>query len=199
MQNLTELVRQYKRTKSTILLGEIFGMLDKNLHKRAEYLFYQQKYNIGHKWVKLVDLKRMELDDVLQDLRVQILELISRYDVKKPFENYLFSTLQFWFPKCLRNRDSKTTLSALTESETTHGDSDESIFNHLTVPAVYPEDEFNSKEYFDDLSEMEKKVVDLFFEFPDKTQVEVAEILGVTQQRVAQLISNIRVKYNRPL
>ena len=196
MKNLTDLVRQYKRTQSTIILGEIFQLIDDNLKKRAQYLFYQQKFQVGKKSIRLVDLKRMEFDDVLQDLRLRILELISQYDVKRPFENYYYTTLQFWFPKCLRNRDQREELGILTESEMKSNEDDSSVFDHLTTPAVYP---IENIEIFDNLSEMEKKVVDLFFDSPDKNQQEVAEILGVTQQRVSELIMNIRKKYNGPL
>jgi RNA polymerase sigma factor (sigma-70 family) len=198
MSNLTELVRQYKKTKRKNILNEVFKLIDKNLQKRAEYLFYQQKFKINKKVVRLSEIKKVELEDITQELRLAVLKLIEKYDVKKPFENYFYSSLQFWFPEFIRQRNSRESLGILTESEMTTEENESSVFDNLTTQPIYPEEELDVDTMFDDLSDMEKKVVDLLSQFPEKNQSEVAEILEVTPQRVNEIILNLRKKYKHP-
>jgi RNA polymerase sigma factor (sigma-70 family) len=194
MKELNELIKQYKKTKDHQLLNQIFEVLKNIIKKKAEFLFYQKTFKFGKYEFKLVDTKQVELNDVKQELNLELLRMIKDWKGKQPFENYLFASLWNWRPKFVNKSLIQETFNIHEIDE----DEDSKIDNIPAEPEEIKED-INIDEMFSDLTEIEKKIIILLKDNPELNQSELADIIGVTQQRISELMTNIRKKYNKGL
>jgi RNA polymerase sigma factor (sigma-70 family) len=194
MKEINELVRQYKKNKDPQLLNQIFEVLKNIIKKKAEFLFYQKIYKMGKYEFRLVDTKQCDLNDVKQELNLEILRIINDYNVKEPFENYFFASLWRWKPRFINKKfiQQMFNIHEIDEDE-------ESKMNNIPAKPEETNEDINIDELFSDLSEIEKKIVNLLKDNPELNQSELAETIGVTQQRISELMANIRKKYNKRL
>jgi len=200
MNNLNELVKQYKKNKSSKILNEIFLIVDKQLQQKAKWIFYQQNFNIEGKICKLNDVHKVDIDDIVQELRLTVLELIEKYNPKKPFENYLNHTLTHWFPEIMRKKDTRRDLGLVSQGELYNEETEEGInIENFPIPEQTSQEKPDIDEMFVNLTEREKKLLELMIEFPEKNQQELADIIGVTQQRIDQILKGLRKKYKKTL
>lgn len=195
MSNLTNLVRKYKQTKSKKLLNQIFILVEKDIKKKATYIFYQQKFRINKQLTKLSQTNKIELEDIEQELRLEVLKLIEKYNARKPFENYFYSTLQYWFPEFIRINNKRENFGIQTESELINEGEEVTIFDNLTTEPIRPKEELNLDKMFKNLTKQEKKLLNLMIKFPQFNQSELANRLGVTQQYISELLIEIKKKY----
>lgn len=208
---LQQLVIDYKTTKHQKLLEEIFLLLDKLLIKKAKYIFYKQKFFKNYcvkriydeetkqyidkqftECFKLCDIGKVDYEDVLQELKIEVLRIIENYDIKKPFMTYLVSSIWKWRPDYIRNKQFVAELSNVEENENIL---DKSFIEKSS-------EEINTKQIlkrFSNLTEQEEKYIKLKINHPEYNQSEIADILGVTQQRVSELKKNLRKKYSADL
>jgi RNA polymerase sigma factor (sigma-70 family) len=210
---LNQLAKEYKKTASSIILNEIFKLLTDALHKKAQYVFYEQKFSKGKydieifdkttkqfqkekrtETFRLCDTKKVEFVDVEQELNLKVMELLNKYDARKPFENYLFATLKNWRPTFIQNLNFTKGLNTVNESDLADINDKHSSLDE--VVSVMPEEEIEIDDLFANLTEEEKKFIELKKKFPHKNQTEIATILGVTQQRVSQILIDLKKKCN---
>lgn len=217
MKKINELAIQYKNTNDRIILNEIFKLLYDSIQEKTKYIFYKQdfvknRYQIkiwnssqkkykSEKRVntfKLCNSKKIEISDVEQELKLEILRIIRDYDVKLPFENYLNSSLINWRPSFIRKKNFMEVLSTINESELINEEEEESPLNNLmSVDAQYPEEHTDILSQFGNLTKKEKILIQLISSHPEKNQTELAEIIGVTQQRIAQMKQILKNKYKK--
>src|SRR5574343_1243422 len=121
MENLTPLVREYKKTNNPVLMTEICNELTPLIKQKANFIFYKKYYplslynkcyscqicdNKSKSNCKLCkkcscikgtfNLNKSglcELEDVESDLWVEVLRIIKNYDVTKDFDTYLYSSI----------------------------------------------------------------------------------------------------------
>ena len=194
MEKVEELAKQYKKTKKQELLNQIFIRLQNIIKKKADFIFYQKKFNCNGKIFRLNDIKKCELNDVLQELNLEVLRIIDNYDTKKPFKNYFFATLWDWRPSFIRTGTFFQEMNILNESNFTKEDN-ENIFDSFASQA--PETLLsNIEDSFKDLTKEEKKVLLLLDKNSHLNQSQIAQKLKVTQQRVSQIMQSLQKKYN---
>jgi uncharacterized membrane protein len=198
MKNLTNLVIQYKKTKNKKLIEEIFKELAKMIKDKARYVYKHVTFKYKDFQFKLCEVQQETLKDVEQDLALEILKMINRFDIKKDFNTYLLSSLWFWHPSFL-NRDflnqlNNASLTAMTETD--NEIEDKFAMKNL---AIYPklEEPINLDNLFENLTEQERKLLKLLIENSELKQEELAKFLNLTQPRVCQMFENIQKKYKK--
>lgn len=189
MINLNKLVKSYKKSKDNKLLEEIFINLNNIIKERAKFVFYQQDF-FGTKEIKLYLTKQIELLDVIQDLNLFILKLIKNYDIKQPFENYLFRSLKFYKPSFI-NKEFIKTLKTQSIYQMNKEGEEENIAEEKLI-LEYKEIEFNEP-----LTEKEQEIFDLIKEDMNLTQEDIAKELGISQQSVSIIIASIKEKIQK--
>jgi RNA polymerase sigma factor (sigma-70 family) len=176
MKSLTELVIEYKKTKNKRLWGEILKIIDENLKKKVSLVFAKLKYY------------QIEKEDIKQELLILILQIIDNYDISKPFENYLFSSIKHWTPKL--TKDDTTDFKRQYKVNQDTGEETE-----IEAFGVVKNNEHDLIDNFENLNENEIKIINLFQENGNIKQTEIAKIIGVTKQRVKQILQGLKNKY----
>lgn len=196
MDRLTQLVKLYKKNKSSKNLVNIFEELDTIITKKSKYIFYKQPFYIKGKCFRLCETKTISLDDIKQELIVLILELIKQYNGKKSFKTYLFSSIWHWGSNLL-NSSLANQIITKNSSEMIDEERNINYFNNLSANKITIREDYN----FDKikLSKMERKVIKLYKKNPDFTQTQLARRLGVTQARVSQILQKLRKKLKKYL
>jgi RNA polymerase sigma factor (sigma-70 family) len=195
MDNLNELVVNYKKTKNSQILNKIFKLLAEVIHDKATFVFSQQKFQAkGYKF-RLKNTNKLTVEDVEQYLNLFTLELIKRCDNNKPFDKYFFSSIWHWHPKFI-NKDFLNQLKNFSIFDTDFED-DNVKTNKLDILRVFPkfEEKLNLDEMFDDLTVTEKKLLNIILKTKNQNQSELADILGVSQSYISRIFENLKKKY----
>jgi RNA polymerase sigma factor (sigma-70 family) len=210
------LVIEYKKTKQQSLINEIFKLLNTLLVKKAKNIFYHQKFpqhtykkrildNETGEYVekefvecfRLCDIKKIDFEDVLQELRLEIFRIIENYDITRQFYTYLISSLWKWRPECIRTKQFAVELSDIGSGEME--DDELNNFENIGEETEPIPEKQNMMKNFEALTKQEKKLIKLKLSRPQLNQTQIAESLGVTQQRVSEILRNLRKKYKQPL
>ena len=190
---LNELVVEFKKTKNSQILNQIFTSLSKVIHEKSKYIFYQQKFSAKKYVFRLVDTKQVDIMDVEQELNLFTLELINRCDINKPFDKYFYSSIWLWKPKFI-NQDFVNSLRNVSDIKLSdEGDEYSLIDGVATFPKF--DEPINLDDLFDNLSDNERKILNILKDNPKTTQEKIAQVLGVTRERVSQIYVDIRKKY----
>jgi RNA polymerase sigma factor (sigma-70 family) len=214
MDNLNLLAKEFKRTKLRIISNRILTLLSAPIHQKATYVFYKQQfikekfkievfdkktktYKIEErvKCFRLCDTKKLEIEDIEQELNLKVLELLENYDARKPFSNYLFGTLKNWRPSYIQDVNFIKDLDTQNESELPDKENEQQTLDDVTDNYQSRQNEEIELDYlFENLTEAEKKFIKLRLKNPQKNQSELALIIGVSQERVSQIIEGLRKK-----
>lgn len=196
--NLTKLVRQYKKEKNSKILEEIFNLLNKQLNQKAKYIFYKQNFLIEGKKCKLKELHRIDFEDIEQELKLTVLELIKNYNPRKPFENYLNHTLKFWFPKVMRQKEKRNELAIKNESEIYDEETETGVkFDNFSAFEPKKEEPLNLSKMFGELTKKEKRLIKLLIKNPNQNQSQLADRLRVSQMEISRILGELRDKYKK--
>ena len=193
MQDLNELVKMYKVSKDKKLIEQIFIMLKKVIDKKAEYTYYQRRFKIGKKYIRLSENNQIALEDVKQELYLDILRYIDRYDTSKLFDTYLFSSIWNWKPSFITNELANQSKNVSIYKVDDEGNEDNLIEHIATFNEI--DNQIDIDDLFDGLTEQEKILLNILKENSTIKQSELAEKLEVTQQYVSLLYESIRKKY----
>jgi hypothetical protein len=209
--NLNELALKYKETKDNKYSGEILKLLAPQIKKKADYLFYRQhfvkcytsgviydktkKKAITGKipiYTRLCDTHKIEYEDILQEVNLEILTQLNNYDGITPFEIFLFSYFWAWVPDCIINEEFKVSMN----TESCYVDDIDEVRDICDRIAISPEIVRINK-LFINLTEAETKLLELMINNPTEKQIELAEMQGVTKQAINDMLKTIRSKYIR--
>jgi len=239
MNNLEQLVKQYKRTKDKEILNQIYSLLNFTIKKKAKYI-YERKYfpfNLYHKCKYCRNCKKTinqtknqrkiicenceickcekgafnlkqknlcNLEDVEQDIWIFILETINNYDIKRPFNEYLYSGLWNYIPSFLTQNfvDSikNKTLDKIIDNREIERNllNSQNTENNLEIESK--EIAFNIKRFLTDCeSEKEKEIIRMYMENNKITEEEIGKKLGITHQAVSLILKKIRKKLKKYL
>jgi RNA polymerase sigma factor (sigma-70 family) len=200
MKTLDELALEYKKTKNKNLLNNLFILLQPMLKKKSEYIFYHKQFKCGNSSVRLCNTKKVELDDIIQELNLEVLRIIDNYDVSRPFKNYFFSTLWDWRPDFIRTGNFGKEINMVISENILATDENTNFLDNMADPnSVQATDDTPIFQKFTDLTDQEKKVMNLLMKNNKINQSQIAKIIGVTQQRVGQIINKLKNKYNPDL
>jgi len=222
MDNLTQLAKQYKSTKDPNISNQIFKLLDNAIKQKASYVFYKQKFikdrNKVHEMeifdkesksfksklvpscFRLCDTKKIDLEDIIQECNLFILELLEKYNPKKPFENYLFSSLKDWRPECIRNYNFMQDVDTINESNLPKLENTNlTLDNMLLKEADKTEEELQEEniemeDLFKKLTKKERNFLKTKKEYPDANQSQIAKIIGVTPQNISLILKSLKKK-----
>ncbi|MFA5154773.1 MAG: hypothetical protein WC554_19665 [Clostridia bacterium] len=185
MKTLNNLIIEYKNKKEEKTLNKIFVLLQKTIHDKSTYIFYRKKFHKNNKWFRLCELGTITIDDVENELRLLILELINKTDINKPFDKYLYSSIWNWGDSLLYlcEETNKTNIS----------DNEEYFSSNLSKN---PDIEIYNLERIK-MTEQEKIIVEKLKINPKIKQSQLAERLRVTQARVSQIIKKLRIKIKK--
>lgn len=186
---LNKLAVEYSQTKNANLFPAIFKIIEPILKKKAEFVFYQKTFR-GH--FKLVDMKQNTLDDVKQDLVVEVIKLLKKYKPEQSFSTYLISSLWKWTPKYTRKNKFFKYLKNKSMNIIGEDGEEKSLIDDIPQTSHF---EGNLVDLFENLTETEIKIVNLFQENNNINQSEIAGIVSLTQQRVSQIFQGLKKKY----
>jgi len=189
MTKLDELAIQYKKANNQYIGNQIYLLVKKSIQEKTKYLFYQQKY----KGMRLCNLHIVDIEDVEQELYLELARTLDKYNQKKgTFSTYWYSTLWNYKPKFI-NADFFNQLKNTKIYKLNEDDEEESLIDHI---ASFPaQDEINIFDMFDNLTEDEKKLINILKKKEGINQSELADIMGVTQSYISIMFVNIRKKY----
>jgi RNA polymerase sigma factor (sigma-70 family) len=182
MVNLTELVKNYKKTKNNQTLEQILKIINKDIEKRVELIYRKLKFY------------QIEREDIKQELYIKILTLIDTYDPKEPFENYLFSSLKNWKPKL--SKDDTINFEPLYKLNEETGEEVElniedkkqtNVDSGITLEEIFKECK----------TEEERKICQLYLENPEITEEELAKKLGTYKMNISRIINRLRKKLSK--
>jgi len=190
--NLTKLVLEYQKTKNNNTLTEIFILLDKIIKEKAKYVFFVQTFKINRNEFRLVDTKKIELDDVMQELNLEIIEWINKWKPIAPFSHYLNQCLQGnkWKPRFINADFIKNLNTQSIYKENDEGD-EENLADNI------PTQEPIKIEFINPLTEKEQEVWELLQGNLNLSQEEIAKELDISQQTVSNIISSIKRKIQK--
>jgi RNA polymerase sigma factor (sigma-70 family) len=211
MDNLDQLVKEYKQTTDKNILNQIFKLLKPTVVDKARFIFYKQKFIKDTKvmrlfdqekkkfinkecntYFKLADVKLMEFEDVMQEINLLVLKLIDNYDTNLAFSHYLVSSLKNWRPPCIRDDIIKHQLKNVSTTCVNEEGEETNLIDNIPVqPNV---EEPNMEDLFVDLTETDKKIIKILNENPKANHTELAELLGLTDGRISQIITELKNK-----
>jgi len=218
MKNLNKLAKQYKETNDPNLLAQLFQLLKQTIKDKSWYLFYRKGFVKKRyekeiyderiedfrkvkrvKTFRLCDIKKIELKDVEQELSLLILELLKRYDSALPFENYLNSKLSFWRPSVIQDANFVKDIDTINESDLVNKDEIPMFESLAKQEPIYPEEVIDYDKMFENLTIIEKMIINILRKNPEFTQQQIADIIGVTQQQIVKYLKKIRRKFIKRL
>jgi RNA polymerase sigma factor (sigma-70 family) len=212
---LDKLAKEYAETKDKNILPKIFKILKHILKKKASFVFYQQTFHEGKKlpkskWFKningeliptyehnfrLVDTKQTELEDIEQELALEVIRLLKKYNPKQPFDEYFFGTLWKWIPKFTTKNKFLNYLKHNSMYIVDDAGNEKSLIDDIPQKESFSSGLLNFIDMFENLNENEIKIINLFQENGNIKQTEIARIIGVTKQRVKQILQGLKNKY----
>lgn len=188
MTKLTELVKEYKKTKEEKIFTQIYKIIEKTIKEKVDYVFYEHTFKIGNKEFKLVNTKKIERDDISQELLLDFLEWINNFDSSvSEFDNYFYSCLWNWKPKNI-NAEFLQSLNTSSIYRINKEGEEENIADKMIAP------EESNIEFVSNLTAQEEDVWKLIQGSLNLTQAEIAEELNISQKTVSNLISRINKK-----
>lgn len=188
MNNLNELVKEYKINKDSKKLDEIFIRLAPVIKNKAKHIFYQRKYKILGKIINLKKTGLVDFEDIIQELNILLLKTIQFYNIDKPFDVYFYSSLWFWRPTSIITRYFLNRYNTLLESDLMTEENSNPFENIKIEPT-------QRLEYiYEGLTDEENQIVVILFENPGITQAKIAEKLNIQQQRVSEIFVKIKRK-----
>ena len=228
MDKLNQLAKQYTKTKDSKICQDIFKLLNKMINDKANYTFYKRKFikdkNLTftmevydkeqRKFIKkevpscfrLCEIKKFDIEDIISEYNVFVLELLNKYDGKRPFKNYLFASIKNWKPYCIRDLNFRADLDILNENNLPKINGKKLTLDNIliTQPEKLTEEieedkNVNVEELFKNLTKKEKKLLKIKKNNPKITQSQLADLLNVTQPRVCEILGNLRKKCKYPL
>lgn len=189
MKDLNQLVKEYQKTKDNKIIDDIFKEIIHNLNIKADYVYYQKKYMLKDKCIRLKNTGIISRDDVFQELCLDVLKLIQNCDNDKPFINYYYGTLKYWKPKFINNDlyyQLTTTCQLTCDSETSL-----MLERGKTDPIITDE------ELYEELTDEQNKIVTLLYANPNLNQVDLARELKISQSAISLQLNEIRKKIKK--
>jgi len=176
MDNLNELVNQYKKTQDDKIFEQILVILQPKLRKKVDFIYNKLKYY------------KIELKDIQQELYLKILKIINEYNPKEPFENYFFSSLKTWLPKLqIEDIINYELLFKINE------EGEEIEINVGNKHFKKSNTNLNMEDILHEcISDNEKKICQLYLENPDITEEEIGKELKMTKQAISLIIKKLR-------
>lgn len=192
LNELDQLVKQYKKKKDRNILDHIFKILYSRIIEKANYVFYEQTFNINNCKFKLVDVKKVELNDVIQELSLEIIEWINNFVPIAPFSHFLNQCLESnkWRPKFL-DVDFIKNLNTQSIYQTNEEGEEENLADKISTSEPI------NVEFKSPLTKIEQEVWELRQEDLHLSQKEIAEELGVSQKTVSNVIASIKRKLQK--
>jgi len=207
MNNITSLIIEYKQTHLSKILDDIFKELNPIIEKKSKYIYFQKyfpislynkcseclnckehKCNICHKCTckkGTFNLHRNNLcdyEDVKQDLSMEILKLIEKFDIKRDFDTYFYATLWNWKPSFLNKDFIKTLIS-------------ESIENQPELIDKKKLCDFNIEELITKLkNKIDRQIIYNLLKDNKLSQIALANKLGLTKSQIDYRIKKIKNK-----
>jgi RNA polymerase sigma factor (sigma-70 family) len=198
MKTLNELAIEYKQTKDSKICNQIFELLKDKIKEKVKYIFYQQSF-FGEKNVILSKTKKVEIGDVAQELNLFVLELLEKYDITKPFENYLYHSLSLWKPNFININFLREITGTISETDMVDEEGNSTFENTAITNPSQMEGIINYETLFKKLTLEEKMIINILRKNPDLNQSEVARRVGLSRERISQIYESLRKKYKNRL
>jgi len=207
---LDRLAKEYIETKDKTILVKIFKLLKHILKQKASFVYYQKTFHEGkltghikaldgkktpvyeHNF-RLVDTKQTELEDVEQELAIEVIRILKKYKPTESFETYLFAAIWNWTPKFARKNKFFNYLKFNSMNVVDDTGKEKSLIDDIPQEKSVADENFT--DMFENLNENEIKIINLFQENGNIKQTEIARIIGVTKQRVKQILQGLKKKY----
>ena len=206
---LDNLAKEYSKTGDREVLTKIFFILKDLLKSKASFVYYAKSFHEGnitghiklngkkipvYKYnFKLSETGQTELADVQSELAIEIIRILKKYKPKQDFETYLFGALWNWTPKFARKNKFFNYLKFNSMNVIDESGKEKSLIDD--IPQAESRIDENFTDMFENLNETEIKIINLFQENGNIKQTEIAKIIGVTKQRVKQILHGLQKKY----
>lgn len=209
---LNKLAKEYSETKDKIVLTKIFAILKNLLKQKASFVFYKKTFHEGKitGYIKTLEGKKIpvykhnfklsetgqtELADVQSELAIEVIRILKKYKPEQDFETYLIGALWLWTPKFARKNKFFNYLKFNSMSVVDDSGKEKNLIDEIPQKEKFSSDLVNFIDMFENLNENEIKIINLYQENGNIKQTEVARIIGVTKQRIKQILQGLQKKY----
>jgi DNA-directed RNA polymerase specialized sigma24 family protein len=182
MSILTNLAKEYKVKKDNRVLEQILKIIKRDIEKRVELIYRKlEHYQIDKK-------------DIKQELYIKILSILHNYDIREPFENYLFSSLKYWKPKL--TKDDTISFESLYKSDENSGEELEidiedkrqtNTDSNIILEEIYKECK----------NEIERKILNCLLENPGLSHYDLEKELKIPRRTITSIINRLREKLKK--
>lgn len=230
MINLTELVKDYKKTKNKLILDKIYLELKSTIQQKAKFIYYKKWYplNLYHpcKFCRACDklnnipksehsiickdceicecikgffnLRKnnlCEYEDVENDIWIEVLRTIEKFDITKDFNVYLFSNLWEFIPTFL----TKDFVKSIANKSLTKLD-EEGNEIQIDIPEEKEIAELSMEEILKiAITNKEKEIINLFLNDKNMTQEKAGKKLGITHQAISLIFKKLQKRLKKYL
>jgi len=191
--NINQLIKDYKQTGKKELMDQIYNILNPILQEKASYIYYRKVYKKNDKYINLKETNMVEhsekSSDILQELWIEVMKIIQKYDPSKPFMNYFYSTLWRWRPSFI-DENFLFQNSIVLESSLITEENLNPLDNLQKVSSkIDPE--------FEELNEKENEIIKVIFCNPSIKQEELAKKFNLSQTSISNIMIEIRRKLKK--
>ena len=186
--NVTDLVKEYKQTKSEKIFNKIYEKLKPFIREKSKYLYVTKFFQIGKRYYSVSD-SSYQREDIEQDLMLEILKMIKKYDGIRDFNTYLISSLWKYKPSFV-NREF---INCLGQDQISEHEESEKVAYEI-------ENNFFAEDILSFCkSENEKKVMFAYLSDTSLSQLEIARKIGVSQQYISLILLGLQKKLKKYL
>jgi len=218
MNNITLLVREYKKTNSQKIMNDIYLKLTPLMQSKAKFIFYKKfyPYSLYHKCKECLNCKEKnkiicescercscikgtfnlnksglcDYLDVENDLWIEVLRIIKNYNPKKDFDTYLYACLWEWIPSFLTKNFVKSLKNKSLIYFNESGEENE--IDAIDENFEHQLNIFSMEEILNICDNIEKKIVKLLYK--GLKQKEIAQKIKVSEQFISLKIQQLGKK-----
>lgn len=189
---MNSLAIQYKKTNDINIRNKLFNKILPYIKEKARYVYWYKSYKLYNKICKVKYLSSISEEDIFQELCIDVLLWIEKYNTKGKFKNYLFASFWNWRPKSI-NKETYMDLKSIKCSGLSSEQKDKFI------DSLSKEVQFDVRIGVNNLlffvkSPNEKAILKLLYINPDISRNDIAKILGISNGRVSQIFSKLKEK-----
>lgn len=187
---IDDLALKYKTTGSIVVRNTLFNKLMPIIKQKAKYVYWYKSYKLYDKICRVKHLYNVTKEDIFQDLSLDVLTWIEKFNGVTSFRKYLFSCLWNWRPSIINKETYMNIKSIKCMSMSTH--QKEKLMDNLAEELKFDIREGMASLLGEVKCPKEKAVLKLLYINPDIAKADIAKVLGVTKGRVSQIFAKLK-------
>jgi len=187
---IDNLAKQYKQTGVIAIRDTLFNEILPIIKEKAKYVYWYKAYKLYDRVCQVRNLYNITEEDILQDLCLDALTWIEKFNGTTSFSKYLFASLWNWKPKYI-NKEAYVGINTVECKGLTSEEKDnfmDSIANEIQLDLRIGVGSLMENVKCPN----EKAILKMLYINPDISKNDMAKVLGVSKGRVSQIFANMK-------